>query len=414
MQAKRSSTAASMPRRRGRASRPRPRSTRLERDGADARRHDRHAGGRARARDRACEYAAIAVVANYAAGRGDSARAVPLDKIGAVLERGDGPRATHHREAAASKWQFVKCCAWAIRACWQTSQPVEEFDTPELAELLQDMRDTMAHLNGAGLAAPQIGVGLRVVIFGVARQPALSRCRGGARHRAHQSGPHAARRRGGGGLGRLPVRARHARLGAALHAAALRGFDENGKPLRARGRRLPRPRRAARVRPPRRRPLSDADPRLHAGSASTRRCFPDRSCRRKTELARASSCSSCSTVFGVRKRFARDQEHVLGAVAEGVDARGLQVDAVARQGARDAVEQAGPVARRRSRALVARRARRAGGRPRARSGSARTRRDSAAAARRRRAAPATRARSASSGSIMADAGRGSARRCPGP
>jgi len=44
---------------------------------------------------------------------------------------------------------------------------VERFGTPELAALLQDMRDTMAHLNGAGLAAPQIGAGLRVVIFGV-------------------------------------------------------------------------------------------------------------------------------------------------------------------------------------------------------------------------------------------------------
>ena len=51
------------------------------------------------------------------------------------------------------------------------SLPVERFDTPELHELLQDMRDTMAHLNGAGLAAPQIGVGLRVVIFGVKANP---------------------------------------------------------------------------------------------------------------------------------------------------------------------------------------------------------------------------------------------------
>ena len=53
----------------------------------------------------------------------------------------------------------------------QRSRPVERFDTPELHELLQDMRDTMAHLNGAGLAAPQIGVGLRVVIFGVKANP---------------------------------------------------------------------------------------------------------------------------------------------------------------------------------------------------------------------------------------------------
>jgi peptide deformylase len=49
--------------------------------------------------------------------------------------------------------------------------PVERFGTPELAALLADMRDTMAHLDGAGLAAPQIGVGLRVVIFGVHANP---------------------------------------------------------------------------------------------------------------------------------------------------------------------------------------------------------------------------------------------------
>jgi peptide deformylase len=53
----------------------------------------------------------------------------------------------------------------------QKSAPVKQFDTPELHALLADMRDTMAHLNGAGLAAPQIGVGLRVVIFGVQANP---------------------------------------------------------------------------------------------------------------------------------------------------------------------------------------------------------------------------------------------------
>jgi peptide deformylase len=46
------------------------------------------------------------------------------------------------------------------------SEPVRDFGAPELASLLEDMRDTMRDLNGAGLAAPQIGVGLRVVIFG--------------------------------------------------------------------------------------------------------------------------------------------------------------------------------------------------------------------------------------------------------
>ncbi len=49
------------------------------------------------------------------------------------------------------------------------SEPVRDFGTPGLPSLLEDMRDTMRHLNGAGLAAPQIGVGLRVVIFGFER-----------------------------------------------------------------------------------------------------------------------------------------------------------------------------------------------------------------------------------------------------
>jgi peptide deformylase len=53
----------------------------------------------------------------------------------------------------------------------EKSEPVTRFGTPELAALLADMRDTMAYLNGAGLAAPQIGVGLRVVIFGVKSNP---------------------------------------------------------------------------------------------------------------------------------------------------------------------------------------------------------------------------------------------------
>lgn len=48
----------------------------------------------------------------------------------------------------------------------EVAKPVEVFDTPELGALLSDMRDTMQELDGAGLAAPQIGVSLRVVIFG--------------------------------------------------------------------------------------------------------------------------------------------------------------------------------------------------------------------------------------------------------
>jgi peptide deformylase len=53
----------------------------------------------------------------------------------------------------------------------ERAQPVAEFDTPELHALLADMRDTMAARDGAGLAAPQIGVGLQVVIFGIDHNP---------------------------------------------------------------------------------------------------------------------------------------------------------------------------------------------------------------------------------------------------
>lgn len=44
--------------------------------------------------------------------------------------------------------------------------PVEQFDTAELHALIQDLEDTMLRMNGAGIAAPQIGVSLRVIIFG--------------------------------------------------------------------------------------------------------------------------------------------------------------------------------------------------------------------------------------------------------
>ena len=53
----------------------------------------------------------------------------------------------------------------------QISAEVSRFGTHELESLIQDLRDTMAYQNGAGLAAPQIGVPLRVVIFGIANNP---------------------------------------------------------------------------------------------------------------------------------------------------------------------------------------------------------------------------------------------------
>lgn len=53
----------------------------------------------------------------------------------------------------------------------QVAEPVTAFDSAALHELIADMFDTMAAMNGAGLAAPQIGVSQRVVIFGVQANP---------------------------------------------------------------------------------------------------------------------------------------------------------------------------------------------------------------------------------------------------
>jgi peptide deformylase len=51
------------------------------------------------------------------------------------------------------------------------AESVQRFDTPELHALLEDMHDTMRALDGAGLAAPQIGVSLQVVVFGLEKNP---------------------------------------------------------------------------------------------------------------------------------------------------------------------------------------------------------------------------------------------------
>jgi len=53
----------------------------------------------------------------------------------------------------------------------EPARPVADFASIELAQLVVDMHDTMRALDGAGLAAPQIGVGLQVVIFEVNANP---------------------------------------------------------------------------------------------------------------------------------------------------------------------------------------------------------------------------------------------------
>jgi peptide deformylase len=53
----------------------------------------------------------------------------------------------------------------------QVAQPVAVFDPAQMRELLTDMEDTMRAMSGAGIAAPQIGVSLRVVIFEMLENP---------------------------------------------------------------------------------------------------------------------------------------------------------------------------------------------------------------------------------------------------
>lgn len=53
----------------------------------------------------------------------------------------------------------------------EPARAVADFASPELTQLIVDMHDTMRALNGAGLAAPQIGVGLQVVMFEVSENP---------------------------------------------------------------------------------------------------------------------------------------------------------------------------------------------------------------------------------------------------
>jgi peptide deformylase len=54
---------------------------------------------------------------------------------------------------------------------FRQAEPITQFGTAELASLVEDMFDTMRAANGAGLAAPQIGIGLQLVVFGFQQNP---------------------------------------------------------------------------------------------------------------------------------------------------------------------------------------------------------------------------------------------------
>ena len=255
------------------------------------------------------------------AGNGDGSRArAARARRAAEIGDHDSRRPAHGRSAAAGS----------------ASAPVERFGTPELEALLADMRDTMAAQNGAGLAAPQIGVPLRVVIFGVEHNP---------RYPDAEPVPYTElvnpvltplvdeMEEGWEGCLSVPGAARRR---AALHAAALRGLRSAGQADRAR----------------RRRASTRASCSTNAitwtascircacatsrASASPTCCFPDaddrarriawsragrgsRNCSYSAVSSRSSACSSC------RPR-AVDQEDVLGALAQRVDLGAGDVD----------------------------------------------------------------------------------------
>ncbi len=73
----------------------------------------------------------------------------------------------------------------------QVAEPITVFDAVQMNELLTDMEDTMRELHGAGIAAPQIGVSLRVVIFEMLENPPLPAGRADSVHGARQSGARA-------------------------------------------------------------------------------------------------------------------------------------------------------------------------------------------------------------------------------
>ncbi len=118
------------------------------------------------AREAELAYATLAVVVNHAAGRGDSKHEIKLEELEEVM------RATMTRAVRITDGLLRGQCM--IREILRmgdprllrVSDPVAEYGTPELRELVSDMFDTMQAAHGAGLAAPQIGVPLRVVVFG--------------------------------------------------------------------------------------------------------------------------------------------------------------------------------------------------------------------------------------------------------
>ena len=106
--------------------------------------------------------------------------------------------------------------------------PVREFDTPELHALIADMFDTMEAADGAGLAAPQIGVDLQLVIFGFSKNDRYPDAPPVPRTVLINPSITPLSEVDRGRLGGLPVGAGHARRGAALCAHSLHRIRPEG------------------------------------------------------------------------------------------------------------------------------------------------------------------------------------------
>ena len=154
------------------------------------------------------------------------------------------------------------------------ARPVERFATPELRTLVADMFETMHAVYGAGLAAPQIGVDLQLVIFGFSqneRYPDAPPVPETVLLNPQVEPIGDDEEEGWEGCLSVPGTARRR---AALRAHPLSRRRSRGPADRARGRGLPCARRAARMRPPGRQALSDADPRLRPIRLHAACCFP--------------------------------------------------------------------------------------------------------------------------------------------
>ena len=161
------------------------------------------------------------------------------------------------------------------------ARAVDRFGDDKLANLITDMLDTMKAFDGAGLAAPQIGVALRVVIFGIDKNLRYPDAPPVPLTIPDQSRNLARRGRNEFGLGGMPERARHARPGSPLYAYPLSRTGCGREGDRSEGAGLSCARRPTRMRSPRRHPLSRShrgpgEFRLHRGTSGCwldqRRC----------------------------------------------------------------------------------------------------------------------------------------------